>query len=66
MDRRQVYDGPGPPFFSQARFLCTEFIRGWPVRGGMFPLFFSHGGAPIGGELIGETLERRCGAIRLG
>jgi hypothetical protein len=33
MDRRQVYGGPGPPFFSQARSMCTEFIRGWPARG---------------------------------
>jgi hypothetical protein len=33
MDHRWVYGGPGPPLFSQARSLCTEFIRGLSARG---------------------------------
>jgi hypothetical protein len=33
MDCRQVYSGPGPPFFSQARSMCTECTRGLPARG---------------------------------
>jgi hypothetical protein len=33
MDCRQVYNGLGPPFFSQARSMCTGCTRGLPTRG---------------------------------